>query len=113
MCILNVSLYKIFEETRPFYYTLSIGLIYIIFDIYSLIITFIKRDQKIDGFFSYQDILLKIIHMLGFCIYSEIIILNFCGLDQNTYEKIIERSKEEILGLTTSEDKLNYDIILY
>ena len=113
MCIINVSLYKIIEETRPFYYTLSIGLIYIIFDIYSLIITFIKQDQKIDGFFSYQDILLKIIHMLGFCIYSEIIILNFCGLDQNTYEKIIERSKEEILGLTTSEDKLNYDIILY
>ena len=105
MCIINVSLYKIIEETRPFYYTLSIGLIYIIFDIYSLIITFIKQDQKIDGFFSYQDILLKIIHMLGFCIYSEIIILNFCGLDQNTYEKINERSREDTLGLISSKHK--------
>jgi hypothetical protein len=105
MCIINVSLYKIIEETRPFYYTLSIGLIYIIFDIYSLIITFIKQDQKIDGFFSYQDILLKIIHMLGFCIYSEIIILNFCSLNNNTYEIIIERSIEDTLGLISFGEK--------
>ena len=66
----------------------------------------IEKDyQTIIDFLSFQNIVLKIIPLIGFCIYSEIIILNFCGLDKNTYKKIIERSKEDTLGLMSLEDE--------
>ena len=100
MFFLNTSLYKIIEETRPLYYTLSIGLHNIFYDIYCVVRAFIEKDtQTINDFFSIQNIVLKIIPLIGFCIYSEIIILNFCGLNKNTYEIIIERSIEDTLGL--------------
>ena len=106
MFFLNVSLYKIIEETRPLYYTLSKGLFDIMYDIFCLIRVFIKQDnQEINYCLIYQDILLKIILLIGFCIYSEIIILNFCGLDRNTYKQIIERSIDDTLGLISFGEK--------
>ena len=45
------------------------------------------------------------IPLIGFCIYSEIIILNFCSLNKNTYEIIIERSIEDTLGLISFGEK--------
>ncbi len=103
ICVNNVSLYKIIEETRPLYYILSIGLSDIFYDIFCLIIE--KDFQTIIDFFSFQNIVLKFTPLIGFCIYSEIIILNFCGLDKNTYKKINERGREELLGLTSLKDK--------
>ena len=105
ICVDNVSLYKIIEETRPLYYTLSKGLSDIIYYIFYIIV-FIKTDtQTINDFLSFQNISLKIIPLIGFFIYSEIIIFNFCGLDKNTFEKINERSKKELLGLVSLKHK--------
>ena len=93
------------EETRPLYYTLSKGLSDIIFYIFYIIVFTKINIQTINEFFSFQNISLKIIPLIGFFIYSEIIILNFCGLDKNTFEKINERSKKELLGLVSLKHK--------
>ena len=71
---------KIVEESKPSYTMIS----YALYNIINFIITDFKLSTSN---------ILYILLIFFFCIYLEIITLNFCGLDNNTYCRISQRGK--------------------
>ena len=95
ICLLNIYYLKVVEETRPIYNTLSKGLSNIFIDISHLIQYLLFKNNDYDNVLSVQNIILKTFALIGFLIYSEMITLNFCGLDKFTKLKIADRGEED------------------
>ena len=72
--------FKIVEESKPSYTMIS----YALYNIIKIIITDFKLSTSN---------ILYILLIFFFCIYLEIITLNFCGLDKNTNFQITKRGK--------------------
>ncbi len=95
ICLLNIYYLKIVEETRPIYNALSRGLSNIFIDISHLIQYFFLKNNDYDNVLNFQNIILKTFALIGFLIYSEMMTLNFCGLDKFTKLKIADRGEED------------------
>jgi hypothetical protein len=83
--------FKIIEESKPSYTMIAYGS----FNIIQLII---NKELKL----KFKNIL-YIISLFLFCIYLEIITLNFCNLDKNTHYEISNRAEK-----TTNEELINF-----
>ena len=83
--------FKIIEESKPSYTMIAYGS----FNIIQLII---NKELKL----KFKNIL-YILSLFLFCIYLEIITLNFCNLDKNTHYEISNRAEK-----TTNEELINF-----
>jgi hypothetical protein len=83
--------FKIIEESNPSYTLISYGL-------YNIMQVIIYRKLEL----KFKNIL-YILSLFLFCIYLEIITLNFCNLDKNTHYEISNRAEK-----TTNEELINF-----
>ena len=83
--------FKIIEESNPSYTLISYGL-------YNIMQVIIYRELEL----KFKNIL-YILSLFLFCIYLEIITLNFCNLDKNTHYEISNRAEK-----TTNEELINF-----
>ena len=117
ICILNILLLKVVEETRPIYNSLSKGLSNIFIDISHLIQYFFLKNNDYKDVLDFKNIILKTFALIGFLIYSEIITLNFCDLDKFTKKKTADRGEEDSREMSCeSIDVINKnleDIIIF
>ena len=95
ICLLNILLLKVVEETRPIYNSLSKGLSNIFIDISHLIQYFFLKNNNYNKVLDFQNVILKTFALIGFLIYSEMITLNFCDLDKFTKIKTADRGEED------------------
>ena len=74
-----------------------------------------EKDSKIKSntFYFTLNLILSIITVIFTFIYNEFIILFCFGLERDTYEQIVERSKEEIIEMSSyqKEDLINDEFI--
>ena len=90
--VYNLSRLKISEKNRPSYNSIANLLYFIFLNIYKSIF----ENEKI---WTINFILHTIFALLGCFIFCEVITLNFCNLDKNTFDKTSMRSKIEINSL--------------
>jgi len=69
------------------------------------------KDNKIILIHFILDVIGSFLGFIGFLIYSEIIELNFCGLNYNLRRKIIERSIEDSIQRMSINDDQNESLI--
>ena len=70
-----------------------------------------NRKQMLERFY-YQTVGYAIL-FFGALILNEIIILNFCGLNKHTFEKINKRGETELMPIDCNEDNLSEDEKFY
>ena len=101
VCILNFLIFKIIEDTKPSYVSISYALSDFLMEIY---LNIIERESKL-GIYIIINYILSIV---SFCFFCEVITLNCFDLDKDTVFKIIERSsidaKTEIMLINENED---------
>ena len=100
-CILYIFNYKIIEETKPSYLTISNGLTNIMTNIYFFIF---KDDYSV---LSFYNIFFAFSSFLGFCIFSEIITFGFWSLDKNTEFKTFIRGKRDAAEMMDNSNESN------
>ena len=93
MLVDNFLFFKIVSILNPFNTILIDNITTVIFE---MIIT---KD------FNHLNIILLLLSIIFSLIYSEIIILNFCDLNKNIKENIIERGKNEIVKELISDSE--------
>ena len=106
--ILLASILQLLTVLVIYYFTPTL---YVISDIVSPTLTWLflklpKEDKKVNIIFYSLGYIISIFASL---LYNEIIIFNFCGLNENTKKYIEERQKEEITSLREIENKINND----
>ena len=108
----------VIKYLTPVHITFSVPILYIIQKLFMIVNTLIwdKKLFKSDDKFKHIKVLLDIIgdifSLLGFLIYLEIIVLNFCKIDYNIKENIAKRSFMESYGINKkgiNEDGINND----
>ena len=102
ICILNILNLKVIEETKPSYLAITNGFTNLFVQISHLIQNkfFGKHYEHI---LNMINIIFALSFFLSFCIFSEIISLNFCELDKYINEKISERSNRDTLNVLSNE----------
>ena len=102
ICILNILNLKVIEETKPSYLAITNGFTNLFIQISHLIQNefFVKHYKHI---LNMINIIFALSFFLSFCIFSEIISLNFCELDKYINEKISERSNRDTLNVLSNE----------
>ena len=94
ICILNILNLKVIEETKPSYLAITNGFTNLFVQISHLIQNeFFGKHYK--HILNMINIIFALSFFLSFCIFSEIISLNFCELDKYINEKISERSNRD------------------
>ena len=94
ICILNILNLKVIEETKPSYLAITSGFTNLFVQISHLIQNeFFGKHYK--HILNMINIIFALSFFLSFCIFSEIISLNFCELDKYINEKISERSYKD------------------
>ena len=106
--ILLASILQLLTVLVIYYFTPTL---YVISDIVSPTLTWLflklpKEDKKVNIIYYSLGYIISIFASL---LYNEIIIFNFCGLNENTKKYIEERQKEEITSLREIENKINND----
>ena len=102
ICILNILNLKVIEETKPSYLAITNGLSNLFIQISHLIQNeFFGKHYK--HILNMINIIFALSFFLSFCIFSEIISLNFCELDKYINEKISERSNRDTLNVLSNE----------
>ena len=97
ICILNILIFKVIEETKPSYLAISSGLTNLFIQISHYIQNkFFK--QKLQNELNIITIIFTIFLFLSFCIFSESISLHFLGLDKYTNEEISDRGNRDTLA---------------
>jgi hypothetical protein len=83
--------------------------LFAISDIFSPLFSFIAQwiqDQETNGIKIFLYVLGYLIIALGAFIYNEMIVCNFCGLNQNTWKAIDQKAYDDFLGKDT-RDSMN------
>ncbi len=93
MLVDNFLSFKIVSILNPFHAILIDNITTVIFEM------IIKKD------FNHLNIILLLLSIIFSLIYLEIIILNFCDLNKNIKENIIERGKNEIVKELISDSE--------
>ena len=102
ICILNILNLKVIEETKPSYLAITNGFTNLFVQISHLIQNeFFGKHYK--HILNMINIIFALSFFLSFCIFSEIISLNFCELDKYINEKISERSNRDTLNVLSNE----------
>ena len=102
ICILNILNLKVIEETKPSYLAITNGFTNLFVQISHLIQNkFFGKHYK--HILNMINIIFALSFFLSFCIFSEIISLNFCELDKYINEKISERSYEDTKKVLSNE----------
>ena len=102
ICILNILNLKVIEETKPSYLAITSGFTNLFIQISHLIQNkFFGKHYK--NILNMINIIFALSFFLSFCIFSEIISLNFCELDKYINEKISERSYEDTKMVLSNE----------
>ena len=97
ICILNILIFKVIEETKPSYLAISSGFTNLFIQISHYIQNkFFK--QKFQNELNTITIIFNFFLFLSFCIFSEFISLHFLGLDKYTNEEISDRDKKDTLA---------------
>ena len=97
ICILNILIFKVIEETKPSYLAISSGFTNLFIQISHYIQNkFFK--QKLQNELNIITIIITFFFFLSFCIFSESISLHFLGLDKYTNEEISDRDKKDTLA---------------
>ena len=100
--ILNILNLKVIEETKPSYLAITNGFTNLFIQISHLIQNkFFGKHYK--HILNMINIIFALSFFLSFCIFSEIISLNFCELDKYINEKISERSNRDTLNVLSNE----------
>ena len=97
ICILNILMFKVIEETKPSYLAIASGLsnLFIQISHYNQN-KFFK--QKLQNELNIITIIFTFFLFLSFCIFSEFISLHFWRLDKYTNEEISNRGKKDTLA---------------
>jgi hypothetical protein len=97
ICILNILMFKVIEETKPSYLVTASGLsnLFIQISHYNQN-KFFK--QKLQNELNIITIIFTFFLFLSFCIFSESISLHFWRLDKYTNEEISNRGKKDTLA---------------
>ncbi len=97
ICILNILMFKVIEETKPSYLAISSGFTNLFIQISHYIQNkFFK--QKFQNELNTITIIFNFFLFLSFCIFSEFISLHFLGLDKYTNEEISNRGKKDTIS---------------
>jgi hypothetical protein len=86
--------------------------LFAISDFFSPLFSFIAQwiaDQEKEGLKIFLYVLGYLIMALGAFIYNEIIVCNFCGLNQNTWKAIDQKAYDDFLGKGTRDSLDIYD----
>ena len=100
-CIYNICRLKISEKNRPSYNIIS----EVLWVFFSTVSDSILKKKS----WGFELILYYFFSLLGSCIYCEVISLNFCGLNKNTFSITAKRAKMEIYCLKENNDSSNDD----
>ena len=97
ICILNILMFKVIEETKPSYLAIASGFTNLFIQISHYIQNkFFQKDYR--DALEPINIIFSFFLFLSFCIFSEIITLHFCELDKFTNEEISERGKRDTIS---------------
>ena len=97
ICILNILIFKVIEETKPSYLAISSGFTNLFIQISHYIQNkFFK--QKLQNELNIITIIITFFLFLSFCIFSESISLHFLGLDKYTNVEISDRGNRDTLA---------------
>ena len=94
---LSMLIFKLFQ---PWFYGIT-------FSVKDLIYFLFFSNEKYN--YRIYKIILMIIIIIGYLIFCELIICNFCGLNENTKKEIAKRSEDEINQILLSERKYKPD----
>lgn len=100
-CIYNICRLKISEKNRPSYNIIS----EVLWVFFSTVSDSILKKKS----WGFELILYYFFSLLGSCIFCEVISLNFCGLNKNTFSITAKRAKMEIYCLKENNDSSNDD----
>ena len=99
--IIHILIFKVIEETRPSYILMTKSFSYLISNLFKL---FYEKGEIIE-LSDWKCISISIIFLFCFCVFSEIITLNFCELNKYTRESISIRGQ-----IITKEDMATSDV---
>ena len=97
ICILNILIFKVIEETKPSYLAISSGFT----NLFLQISHYIHNkffNQKLQNELNIITIIITFFFFLSFCIFSESISLHFLGLDKYTNVEISDRGNRDTLA---------------
>lgn len=103
----NFLFYLVLKNLNPEFYIFADFITQAFIDIIEVFIYKIKESNKILLIKFFLSIIGYFLGFIGFLVYSEIIELNFCGLNYNLRRKIIGRSIEDsIRKMTCTDDQI-------
>ena len=102
-CFYNISRLKISEKNRPSYNSVGDLICIFCFNIY---LSFFEKENKNKIIWTLYTILFTFFSLLGSFIYCEIITINICNLDENTFDNTSKRASLEIISINnlTNDD---------